>query len=174
MDRARAWMLGRPSARVAVLSLPAMNTNAMTEPLFSSPDLDTAGGGGAGGGGGVLPRPRVPGIARYRLDLAALDELRLPAYAGSAWHGVLGYGLKRAVCMTRQPRCEGCLLAGTCVYLAIFESPAPDEDAQRRFTAVPHKRMLRNGSRMGQALLRRRGPAERRRRAPGVAPHGPA
>jgi hypothetical protein len=115
---------------------PTVKNKAMTEPLRSSPELETA------GGGEVLPRLAFPSVARYRFELEALDELRLPAYAGSAWRGALGHGLKRAVCVTRQPRCEGCLLAGTCVYSVIFESPAPDEDARRRFTAVPHPFVL--------------------------------
>lgn len=136
MDRAAAWMLGRLCARFVLPGLPTLHHNAMTEPLRSSPDPEAA------GGGEVCPHPGVPAIARYRFDLEALDELRLPAYAGSAWRGVLGHGLKRAVCVTRQPRCEGCLLAGTCVYSVIFESPAPDEGARRRFTAVPHPFVL--------------------------------
>ena len=50
--------------------------------------------------------------------------MRLPAYTGSAWRGLLGRCLRQTVCVTRQPRCDGCLLLRTCVYSTFFESPA--------------------------------------------------
>lgn len=83
-----------------------------------------------------------PLIVRYRLALEALDDLYFPAYSGSTWRGLLGYGLRRAVCVTHQPRCDGCLLAGTCIYSTLFESPAPGETARRRFTSIPHPFVL--------------------------------
>lgn len=87
------------------------------------------------------PRPAAaasshfPPLARLRFRLRALDALRLPDYAGSAWRGLLGHGLRRTACVTRQPRCEGCLLTASCVYSTLFESPldpaAPESGARR-------------------------------------------
>ena len=54
----------------------------------------------------------------------ALETMRLPAYTGSAWRGLLGRCLRQTVCVTRQPRCDGCLPLRTCVYSTFFESPA--------------------------------------------------
>jgi hypothetical protein len=65
----------------------------------------------------------LPDIGAYRLTFLAQEALELPDYPGSAWRGVLGRGLRRAVCVTRAPRCPGCLLAGTCVYATLFEAP---------------------------------------------------
>ncbi|MFZ0257353.1 MAG: CRISPR system precrRNA processing endoribonuclease RAMP protein Cas6, partial [Gammaproteobacteria bacterium] len=85
--------------------------------------------------------PLIP-IVRYRFRLEAFDDLHFPAYPGSTWRGLLGHGLRRAVCVTHQPRCDGCLLAGTCIYSTLFESPAPSEAARRRFTSIPHPFIL--------------------------------
>lgn len=90
---------------------------------------------------GTDPWRAYPLIVRYRFGLEALDDLHLPAYAGSTWRGLLGHGLRRAVCVTHQPRCDGCLLVGTCLYSTLFESPAPSE-AARRFTSIPHPFIL--------------------------------
>jgi hypothetical protein len=67
-----------------------------------------------------LPLP----VARYRLTFRAVDDLRLPAYAGSAWRGAFGHALKRLVCVTREPACPPCLLYRSCAYpyVIIFSS----------------------------------------------------
>jgi len=57
--------------------------------------------------------PELP-LARFRLEFVASGNVRLPAYAGSTWRGGFGHALRRAVCVTRLPRCPECLL---------FESP---------------------------------------------------
>lgn len=36
------------------------------------------------------PLPALPPLARLRAELCALDPIRLPPYAGSAWRGLLG------------------------------------------------------------------------------------
>lgn len=79
------------------------------------------------------------GAARYRLTLRAATPIRLPAYAGSAWRGVLGHALKRTVCVTREPRCDTCLLYRSCVYPYVFETPPPVDAAKlRKYPAAPH------------------------------------
>ncbi|TVQ89481.1 MAG: CRISPR system precrRNA processing endoribonuclease RAMP protein Cas6 [Chromatiaceae bacterium] len=61
-------------------------------------------------------------LTRLRFTCTALETIELPAYSGSAWRGVLGHGLRGAVCVTRQPRCDDCLLLAQCVYPRLFEA----------------------------------------------------
>lgn len=83
-----------------------------------------------------------PPLASYRFDFIADEPIRLPPYAGSAWRGLLGQGLRRTVCVTRQPNCSGCLLFESCLYSSLFESPPRDPADQARYTAVPHPFVL--------------------------------
>lgn len=83
-----------------------------------------------------------PAIARVRFDCEAIESLRLPPYPGSAWRGLLGHSLRRTVCVTRQPTCEGCLLIGTCSYSVFFESPPTNPENADRYTALPHPFVL--------------------------------
>jgi hypothetical protein len=89
--------------------------------------------------------PSLP-LAVYRLEFAARDSVRLPAYAGSAWRGAFGHALKRLVCVTREPACPPCLLYRSCVYPYLFETP-PDPAAGklRKYPAAPHPYVLRPG-----------------------------
>lgn len=82
-------------------------------------------------------------IGHYRLGCIARDPVRLPAYAGSAWRGLLGHALKRAVCVTRRPECPGCRLRPSCIYTYVFETPPPPESTRmRRYPAAPHPFVL--------------------------------
>ncbi len=85
---------------------------------------------------------RFPALARFRFQLRALDPIELPEYAGSAWRGLLGHGLRRTACVTRQPTCAGCLLTHTCVYSLLFETPPPPGQDLTGFTAVAHPYVL--------------------------------
>lgn len=76
-----------------------------------------------------LDRPSssvFPLLARLRFQLTVQEPIRLPEYSGSAWRGLLGHGLRRTACVTRQPTCAGCLLIQHCVYSTLFETPAAD------------------------------------------------
>ncbi len=86
-------------------------------------------------------------VAVYRLEFVALDAVRLPAYAGSAWRGAFGRALKKLVCVTREPACPPCLLYRSCIYPYLFETP-PDPAAGklRKYPAAPHPYVLRPGS----------------------------
>jgi len=86
--------------------------------------------------------PLLP-LARYRLTFRAADDLRLPAYTGSAWRGAFGHALKRLVCATREPTCPPCLLYRSCLYPYVFETP-PDPGVGKltRYTAAPHPYVL--------------------------------
>jgi hypothetical protein len=93
-----------------------------------------------------------PPMVRTRFDFEAIEPVRLPEYPGSAWRGLLGHSLRRTVCVTRQPTCRGCLLTGTCAYSVFFESPPPDSESARRYTAVPHPFVLDVDARPGRDL----------------------
>jgi hypothetical protein len=87
--------------------------------------------------------PRAfPPIARVRFCFEATEPVRLPAYAGSAWRGLLDHSPRRTVCVTRQPTCRGCLLRGACAYCVFFESPPSTPKAATRYTALPHPFVL--------------------------------
>lgn len=92
----------------------------------------------------VAPRPALPfpPLVRFRFQLEALDPIRLPDYAGSAWRGLLGHGLRRTACVTRQRTCTGCLLAQNCVYSTLFETPPSAAQAQDGYSALPHPFVL--------------------------------
>lgn len=77
-------------------------------------------------------------IARYRLGLRAETAIQFPAYAGSTWRGAFGHALRRVVCVTREPTCTACLLAQTCVYRQVFETPAHQEPLLEKVSTAPH------------------------------------
>jgi hypothetical protein len=81
-------------------------------------------------------------LARFRFVLEAVEPMPIPSYAGSAWRGLLGHGLRRLVCVTRQPSCEGCLLRQTCLYSTFFETPRPPGMPERRYQSLPHPFVL--------------------------------
>lgn len=83
-----------------------------------------------------------PPLARFRFRFEAIEPIRMPAYPGSAWRGLLGQGLRRTACVTRQPTCTGCLLVHSCVYSTLFETPAPAGQAAQGYTAMPHPFVL--------------------------------
>ncbi|MGH8563142.1 MAG: CRISPR system precrRNA processing endoribonuclease RAMP protein Cas6 [Gammaproteobacteria bacterium] len=82
-------------------------------------------------------------LGRYRFAFRAVDELRLPRFPGSAWRGVFGHALKRAVCVTGLPTCPDCLLYRSCAYPYVFETPPPPgTQKMRKYPAAPHPFVL--------------------------------
>jgi hypothetical protein len=83
-----------------------------------------------------------PSLGLFRFRFQAQQCFTLPSYSGSAWRGLLGHCLRKAVCVTHQPQCQGCLLANTCRYASLFEDTRlPD---QRRVRGgYPHPYVLR-------------------------------
>ncbi len=69
------------------------------------------------------PADAFPPLARFRCHFVAEAAIRFPEYAGSAWRGLIGHGLRATACVTRQPSCTGCLLIQNCVYSTVFETP---------------------------------------------------
>lgn len=83
-----------------------------------------------------------PRLHRLRFRFQALEPIRLPAYTGSAWRGLLGRCLRQTACVTRQPSCDGCLLIQNCVYSTFFETPPASPETAVRYTALPHPFVL--------------------------------
>lgn len=90
-----------------------------------------------------LALPNLP-VGRYRLSFQTVENVRLPAFAGSAWRGAFGRALKRLVCVTREPACEYCLLYRSCSFPYLFETP-PDPKVGKltKYNAAPHPYTLR-------------------------------
>lgn len=84
----------------------------------------------------------APSMARLRFRCQAKEPIELPGYAGSAWRGLLGHGLRRVACVTRQPNCEPCMLRFHCLYSRFFETPSAPDAPQRRYMALPHPFVL--------------------------------
>ncbi len=68
----------------------------------------------------------LPKAWRYRFQFATEQPTRLPWYPGSAWRGLLGHGLRRVTCVTRQTDCDGCPVTSSCIYHRVFETREPD------------------------------------------------
>jgi hypothetical protein len=77
-------------------------------------------------------------VARYRFTFRTHDELRLPDFAGSLLRGQFGEALRRTVCVTDQASCAACPLYRSCLFPAIFDTPAPAEHHLQKFSAVPN------------------------------------
>jgi len=76
-------------------------------------------------------------VTRLRVSWLCEGAVRLPAYPGSMVRGLLGHGLKRAVCVMRRDGCGGCVLESNCIYARLFEVPARDPLARKRFATLP-------------------------------------
>jgi len=96
----------------------------------------------AGGRDPTLQAPGLPlGVYRFVFERAQAAGRR--GFDGSAWRGAFGHALRRTVCVTRLPACEGCLLYRSCVSPYIFETPPPpDAERLRRYPAAPHPFVL--------------------------------
>lgn len=77
-------------------------------------------------------------LARFRFDFTVETPLHLHYYAGSQLRGAFGMALKRTVCMTRMADCHDCPLYRSCVYPAVFETPAPEDHRLQQFSQIPN------------------------------------
>ncbi|MCU7960119.1 MAG: CRISPR system precrRNA processing endoribonuclease RAMP protein Cas6 [gamma proteobacterium symbiont of Bathyaustriella thionipta] len=88
---------------------------------------------------------QFPRIRRYQFQFTLRDAAQLPAYTGSSWRGLLGHGLRRAVCVMRDTECAHCLLAGGCAHAFIFESLAGGRNAGKGPDHIPPPYILHLG-----------------------------
>ena len=89
-----------------------------------------------------IPQPVLP-LARYRVRFRecipqGACSLASPraGYLGSAWRGAFGHALRKAVCVTRLPACDPCVLLRSCPYPFLFESRTPP--GAEKLTRYPH------------------------------------
>ncbi|MBE2281548.1 MAG: CRISPR system precrRNA processing endoribonuclease RAMP protein Cas6 [Ignavibacteriaceae bacterium] len=64
----------------------------------------------------------------------------MPEYKGSMFRGAFGWAFRGAVCLTKQPVCDNCMLKSNCSYFTVFETEAPNNDIPylRGVKKVPH------------------------------------
>ena len=86
----------------------------------------------------MLDELRKIRYARFRLDLTAIDRLRLPPYKGSTFRGAFGHTCKRLVCVKRDLDCATCLICDRCVYYYVFETPFSGAGDARGYAFAPH------------------------------------
>ncbi|WP_169796748.1 CRISPR system precrRNA processing endoribonuclease RAMP protein Cas6 [Chondromyces crocatus] len=60
-----------------------------------------------------------------RYVLRAIDEVHLPPFSGSTVRGAVGRALRRLVCATRQPVCDGCPVRAACAYAMLHDGFTP-------------------------------------------------
>ena len=86
----------------------------------------------------MLDELRKIRYARFRLEMAAVDRLRLPPYKGSTFRGAFGHAFKKLVCIKRDLDCSTCLICDRCVYYYVFETPFSGEGDPRGYAFAPH------------------------------------
>lgn len=84
-------------------------------------------------------------FAKFRFRLRAEEKIYLPRYKGSALRGGFGNVFKKTVCISRDRKCEGCMLREKCVYSYIFETPLPQgltNSSKFKLPYLPHPFIL--------------------------------
>ncbi len=78
-------------------------------------------------------------VQRFTVDLVLPEGGRLPAYLGSTLRGALLTSFRAAVCAQKRARCGECLLAQTCQYSLLFETPTRAVPGlMTRYQQAPH------------------------------------
>ncbi len=79
----------------------------------------------------------------YRFVLKAVDELELPAYAGSAFRGLFGRALRGVTCALRDETCPRCFAREQCTYFRVFETAVdPEQGPKPGVNRAPHPYVL--------------------------------
>lgn len=81
-------------------------------------------------------------VTPLALVFTADRELRFPHYAGASWRSALGATLRRSVCITGSPVCDGCPVRDHCAYGQWFEPPAPEAAGGLRLPDSPRGYVL--------------------------------
>ncbi|OGT90057.1 MAG: hypothetical protein A2286_03410, partial [Gammaproteobacteria bacterium RIFOXYA12_FULL_61_12] len=79
---------------------------------------------------------------RLRFDFAIDSGAGLPEFPGSAWRGAFGRALRSLICVTRQTKCQGCLIAAHCPYCFLFETPVAQLPNGNTHANAPHPLVL--------------------------------
>lgn len=86
----------------------------------------------------MLDELRKVRYARFRMEMAAVDRLRLPPYKGSTFRGAFGHAFKKLVCVKRDLDCSTCLISDRCAYHYVFETPFGGGGDPRGYAFAPH------------------------------------
>ena len=57
-----------------------------------------------------------------KIDIETEGDVKAPFFTGSMLRGVLGYALKRVVCINPSYKCEGCFAADECLFYRFYEA----------------------------------------------------
>ncbi len=83
-------------------------------------------------------------LAEYRFTYRAIDDITLPPFSGSLWHGVFGRALRSQVCIAPDSECEKCMLLHNCDYAYLFYGPRPpDSILMRNYRTIPVPHIIR-------------------------------
>jgi hypothetical protein len=82
-------------------------------------------------------------LGRFRFRLIAETPILLPIFYGQTLRGGLATVMRRTVCVTHRPSCEGCLLRCQCAYGVLFEPIPPPAAPQPRYATAPRPYVLR-------------------------------
>lgn len=72
-------------------------------------------------------------LTRLTITLAATQTVAWPHFAGSTLRGAFGRALRKAACITGQPKCTGCPLRQSCAYGVVFDPVAPAQPLHPSF-----------------------------------------
>ena len=86
----------------------------------------------------MLDELRKIRYARFRMEMVAVDRLKLPPYKGSTLRGAFGHAFKKLVCVKRDMDCSTCLICAQCVYYYVFETPFSGGEDSRGYAFAPH------------------------------------
>lgn len=78
-------------------------------------------------------------FGKFRFTIQAIEPLELPAAKGSMLRGAFGWQLRKLVCITKQPTCDGCPYLANCVYSYFYATvPPADSKLMRKYRTAPH------------------------------------
>ena len=78
-------------------------------------------------------------IAKFSVEVEAVQEMDLPAYLGSTLRGAFGHAFRRVCCTQVKTDCASCASRDSCVYSYVFNTPPPaDTEIMRLYPKAPH------------------------------------
>jgi len=69
-----------------------------------------------------MTNPPKISLYKFKFTIQVLEDMHLPEYKGSMFRGAFGWAFRRAVCVTRRPTCENCIIKENCSYFKVFET----------------------------------------------------
>jgi len=75
----------------------------------------------------------------YKIYIETDSDVKLPFFTGSMLRGVLGYALKRVVCINPSYQCKECFAISDCLYHQFYEEPNVFHKYRLGLTLQPQK-----------------------------------